>query len=150
MEEKKLEELRKLSIFQSLSLDELNEFVSIAAEKVCPDGAKIFSERETGDLMYIIKTGVVRIKKMKAGQEVELAVLGPGDFFGEVAIFRDVLRTATALAGKQVVVFTVTRADFNKFTLDKPHVAVKLLYHMLAELAKRLRVKNREGDEAVW
>jgi len=150
MEDKKLEELRKLPIFQSLSLDELNEFASGVVEKACPDGTKVFSERETGDLMYIIKTGTVRIKKMKAGAEVELAVLGPGDFFGEVALFRDVLRTATAIAGKQVVVLAVTRAYFNKFMLDKPHIAVKLLYHMLAELAKRLRVKNREGDEAVW
>ena len=150
MDDKKIEELRHLPLFQSLGLEELKDFTLLMTESPYRDGDKIFAEKDTGELMYIIATGSVRIKKMKAGVDVELAVLGPGDFFGEVAMFRDVLRTATAIAGKQTNVLAVTRAQFNKFMLEKPQVAVKILYQMLAEMAKRLRVSNREGNEVVW
>ena len=146
MDVKRLEDLRKMAIFSSLSSDELKELAQVFSEKAYLDGDRIFSETELGDAMYIIRSGIVKISRSKDGKEEELASFGPGDFLGEVGLFRDVLRTATAVAIKQTIVFVVPRGGFNKFILEKPQIGVKILYYMVGEMAKRLRMKNREGE----
>ena len=65
---------------------------------VVDTGKEIFLEGEVGDLMYIIQEGSVRISKLIDGKPHILAVLGKGDFFGEMAIVTRVKRTATATA----------------------------------------------------
>lgn len=150
MEPKKIEELRKMPIFNSLSLEELSDFASIFKERTCQDQEKIFSEKEFGNVMFIIKNGAVKILRKKGDIEEELIVFLAGDFFGEVGLFRDVLRTASAIAVKQTLLFEVYRNDFNKFILEKPYIGVKILYYMVGEMAKRLRLKNREGEKLAF
>ncbi len=67
-------------------------------EKPIQEGEVIFAEDETGDTMYIIRVGRVEIRKRAAGKQIVLAVLKEGDFFGEMSLFGDSRRSATAVA----------------------------------------------------
>lgn len=139
MDEKALENLKELFLFQLLSKDEIKEIVDIFYEKVYAAGTKIFSENDKGDTMYIIKSGSVKITKQKDGEEQEIITLMPGDFFGEVALFDYVFRTATATAVEETAVLEVQREQFNKLFSQKPHTVAKILYQMMCEMSRRLR-----------
>ena len=67
--------------------------------KVCAAGTVLFREGETGTTMYVLQAGRVRITKSIKGEDKMLAILGPGEFFGEMAILNDKPRTATATVG---------------------------------------------------
>jgi CRP-like cAMP-binding protein len=100
--------------------------------------------------MYIIKSGIVRVTRQKGTETAELAILSVGEFFGEIGLFRDVLRTATAAALKPAVLFELKRDKFHDFLKEKPQFAVKILYYMLGEMSKRLRLKNREEEFIIF
>lgn len=150
MDAKGLIELKKQAIFQSLEDEALQEFITRFPEKTFADGEKIFSEREPGEAMYIIKAGIVRVTRQKDNESQELAILSVGEFFGEIALFRDVLRTATAAALKPAILFELKRDKFHDFLKEKPQFAVKILYYMLGEMSKRLRLKNREEEFIIF
>ena len=61
-----------------------------------PAGDILFHEGEPGDVMYVIREGSIRIRKDSYEGEKTLAVLGPGEFFGEMSILNDKPRSATA------------------------------------------------------
>ncbi|CAG0961310.1 partial Cyclic AMP receptor protein, partial [Anaerolineae bacterium] len=65
--------------------------------KTCGAGEVLFREGDAGDRMYVIQSGAVRISKTVKGEEKTLAILGPGEFFGEMAILNAKPRTATAI-----------------------------------------------------
>ena len=72
-----------------------------------PEGATIVRAGEVGDRFYLIDSGTVRV-----GHEDGEKQSGPGDYFGEIALLRDVPRTATVRAASAVHLYTLERADF--------------------------------------
>ena len=135
MQEKDMTNLGNLFLFQLLDNDELQQLLSFFSEKRFGKGVIIFSENDKGDSMYIIKTGIVRITK----KEKEIALLNPGDFFGEIALFEYVRRTATASAVEESELLEIKRASFNKLFQTKPVICAKILYQMMCEMTRRLR-----------
>ncbi len=97
------------------------------------EGARIFSEGDRGDGMYVILTGRVRIFRSKEGHETTLAVLGHGDFFGEMALFDHRPRSASVEAVTPVEVRWVSPAEFDRLTAD-PFVR-----QVLTKMSERLR-----------
>lgn len=87
----------------------------------------IFCEHEPGDELYIIQQGKVKITKIVNDQEVLLAVLQPGDIFGEMALLEDKPRSASAIAFGDVTMLTVNRANFQNMVISKPQIATKLI-----------------------
>jgi MFS family permease len=76
-------------------------------------GETIIREGDTGDRLYLIKTGNVHISHQAVGHhEVPLSTLSRGDYFGEIALLRDVPRTATCRAVDTVELYTLHRSDF--------------------------------------
>lgn len=146
MEQQRIEELRRLYLFQLLNENEVAKIGVLLHEKTYEVGSKIFSEKEVGKTMYIMKAGSVKIGKLKDNVERELGLFGPGDFFGEIALFDDVLRTASATAVKTTIVLEIQREEFAKFIFENSAIAVKILYRIIQEMAKRLRRMNREED----
>jgi len=80
-------------------------------ERVAP-GEDVVTEGEAGDCAYIISTGTCRVYKEVGGKQVELAELGPGDVFGETAVFTDEARGATVRAVDRVELKVVPREFF--------------------------------------
>ncbi len=104
------------------------------------DSEMIFSEFEPGHELFIIQGGKVKITKIVNDQEILLAVLNPGDIFGEMAILDNVPRGASAIAFGEVKVMAVSRANFEKVVIQNTTMATKLI----STLSERLWTLYRQ------
>jgi CRP/FNR family transcriptional regulator len=84
--------------------------------------------------MYAIQEGQVAVLREQGGQEVLLMVLGPGEFFGEMAIFERQPRSATVRALSQVRLLTVDKENLLRRITEDPTLAFRLLQHMSAHI----------------
>jgi CRP-like cAMP-binding protein len=101
----------------------------------------IFHLGDPAGLLYIIAQGKVKISHSSAeGQEAVLAILGKGDFFGELALLDDSPRSATAEAIESTETLTLHRDDFLTYLDNNPAFA----RHVLNTLAKRIRHLNNQ------
>jgi CRP-like cAMP-binding protein len=97
-----------------------------------PENSMFFSEGEPGDELYILQKGSVKIVKIADNNEVLLAVLKPGDIFGEMALLESKPRTACAVAYDDCVVFVVNRDNFERMVDTQPQM-ISRLTTLLAE-----------------
>jgi len=132
--------LCNVPIFAGLE-DEALEILLEHAERVAvPDGEVVASEGEVNNCMYVIETGKVCIMKNCPGRgAVELAVLGPGEFFGEMCILEAQPRSATAIAAGQVTVVRIASPAFYHLYQRIPKQHSILLLNMARDLSRRLR-----------
>lgn len=103
--------------------------------KSMPSGTVIFNEGETGNEMFIIHEGRVRISKKVRSIETTLAELGKGDFFGEMAILERGPRSATAVALTDLKVLVLDEKTFELLLKSNPEVPLR----MMKKMAERLR-----------
>ena len=112
---------------------------------VFDSGKIIFEEGQEGKHMYIIQEGNVRIGKMIQGKEHILAVLGKGDFFGEMAIVTQVRRTATATAAGTVRLLAFDRPGFMSMIANNARIALNII----DKLCRRLQAANAQIQHLV-
>lgn len=98
-------------------------------------GEVIVMQGESGDCMYVIQSGQVEVMQRLGSEEVRLAVLGPGDFFGEMALFEREVRSATVRALGEARVLTVDKRTF----MNRVHEDPSLAYRLVQTLSQRLR-----------
>ena len=91
-----------------------------------PKGTMIFSECQSGSDMFIIQEGQVSISKVVDGNEVVLAVLKKGDFFGEMALLENKPRSASAIAHEDCRLMTVNRKNFDQMVTTQPQLISRL------------------------
>jgi CRP/FNR family cyclic AMP-dependent transcriptional regulator len=102
-------------------------------------GAIIFHKDDPGLTLYIMKSGQAKIVTSSSdGEEVILAILTGGDFFGELSILDGKPRSATVVAMEDTSVFTLDRSDLVNVIMGQPEVAIE----MLAAMSVRLRHAN--------
>ncbi|HZD10665.1 MAG TPA: Crp/Fnr family transcriptional regulator [Candidatus Binatia bacterium] len=107
----------------------------------------IFHHGDPGGLLYIITSGKVKISySMPDGQEALLAILGAGDFFGELALLDEAPRSATAEAMEQTETLTLHRDDFINHIGQNPEFA----YHVMRTLTKRIRHLNDQISDVFF
>jgi CRP/FNR family cyclic AMP-dependent transcriptional regulator len=94
------------------------------------DGEIIIHQGEPGEHMYEILDGQVEVLQERAGKEVRLAVLGKGDFFGEMAIFEREVRSATVRAMGEVRALTVDKKILLRRISEDPSLALRILEKM--------------------
>jgi CRP/FNR family cyclic AMP-dependent transcriptional regulator len=98
--------------------------------KVFGDGEIIVRQGEAGDVMFEILSGRVEVLQKREGQEVRLAILGKGDFFGEMAIFEREVRSATVRAFGEVRVLTIDKKILLRRINEDPSLALRILERM--------------------
>lgn len=108
--------------------------------RIYQDGEVIVRQGEMGSCMYVIQDGEVQVLRQEEGREVELAHLGQGDFFGEMALFDTSLRSATVRAVGPVRVLTVDKRTF----LRRIHEDPSLAFRIVETLSHRLREINEK------
>lgn len=106
--------------------------------RTCEPGEVLFREGEHGDLMYVMQSGSVRITKEVKGEEKTLALLGPGEFFGEMAILNAKPRTATAVVEEKAQLLVLGARTFEQMVMSNTEIAVRLI----KKLARRLDSAN--------
>ena len=98
------------------------------------DGESIFREGERGTEMYVISSGKVKIFRDQKGQEVTFAILEPGDFFGEMALFSNNVHSSSAQAIGKTELIAVDKKTF--MSLIKEPVVWRVMETMAARLRK--------------
>lgn len=91
------------------------------------DNDMVFCEHEPGKELYIIQGGKVKITKIVNNNEVMLAVLNPGDIFGEMAILDNKPRSASAIATGDVDLLAINKANFENMVKSQPQLATKII-----------------------
>jgi CRP-like cAMP-binding protein len=91
-----------------------------------PKETMIFSESQPGQELYIIQKGSVKIAKIVNDNEVLLALLKPGDIFGEMSILEDKPRSASAIAHEDSVLLAVNKANFKRMVATQPQIITRL------------------------
>ncbi|HET6452342.1 MAG TPA: Crp/Fnr family transcriptional regulator [Spirochaetia bacterium] len=95
--------------------------------KMFRKGDIIFCEYEPGDTFYLIQSGRVQVVRIIGDLEKNIAILNPGDYFGEMSILENVPRSATTIALDDVKALEFSRENFEVLTLGNPQIALKLL-----------------------
>jgi CRP/FNR family cyclic AMP-dependent transcriptional regulator len=95
--------------------------------KMFRKGDIIFCEYEPGDTFYLIQSGRVQVVRIIGELEKNIAILNPGDYFGEMSILENVPRSATTIALDDVKALEFSRENFEVLTLGNPQIALKLL-----------------------
>ena len=109
--------------------------------KVYADGESIVRQGEIGECMYVIQDGTVEVIAEHDGEEIRLRQLGKSDFFGEMAIFEDEVRTATVRAVGDTRVLTVDKKNFLSGIHEDPSLAFRIvatMSHRIRDLTDRL------------
>ncbi len=91
-----------------------------------PKDTMIFSESQPGKELYIIQQGSVKITKIVNDNEVLLALLKPGDIFGEMALLEDKPRSASAIAHEEAVLLAVNKDNFKRMVATQPQIITRL------------------------
>lgn len=98
----------------------------------------LFREHEEGDTMFVLQSGAVRITKEVKNGSKTLAILGPGEFFGEMAILNAKPRNATADVVERARVLVIDARTFEQMVVSNAEIAVRLI----KKLARRLDSAN--------
>ena len=139
--------LMQAPLFSALDAEAAAALRASMTEKRVPRSGIIFSEGEPGDRMYVVLDGKVKLGHTSPdGRESLLAVLGPGEVFGELSLFDPGPRTATATAITDTVVVGLGHGDLRPWLTGRPEVAEALLQ----ALAQRLRRTNEALADLVF
>jgi len=109
-----------------------------ALGKAYAEGEYIVREGEVGDCMYVIQSGTVEVVQRRGQDEFCLAVLGRGDFFGEMALFEREVRSASVRALEEVWVLTLEKRAF----LRRVHQDPSFAFRILEKMSGRIRGLN--------
>jgi CRP-like cAMP-binding protein len=132
--------LRACGLFQALGADQLRKVAAIAKHRDLASGEVVFREGDPGEDMYVIAAGKVRIaRRLPRGGEEELAVLGQGAYFGELAVVDDAPRSADAVAHTTCALVVLQRDDLDQLMFVDKDLAYDLLWTLVRTLAGRLR-----------
>ena len=135
--------LANMNLFRGLAIEGLDRIAAIAGEESHATGSYVFREGETGDKLYLILSGKVRISRNLPGMgEEALAVLGPGESFGEMSLIDDTPRSADALVHEDARLLVITREAFEDLLFVHKDLAYEILWNFVKTLSGRLREAN--------
>ncbi|MGE5372496.1 MAG: cyclic nucleotide-binding domain-containing protein [Solirubrobacterales bacterium] len=106
--------IRRMPLFEELSADQTASLMSKFSVQLAAKGETIIRQGEVGDRFYILKQGKVDVLVWDGSQYKPVAYLGPGEYFGEIALLLNIPRTSTIRALEDCELMTLTRKDFNE------------------------------------
>ena len=131
--------LARVPIFADLPASDLRQIAALSHPRRFAAGETVFREGDHSNTCYIVRSGHARaIREHSDGRQIALATFGPGDIFGELAMFDDEERSASIEAIDAVDALAILGPDMRRLMLQRPEIAVALA----AALARRLRATN--------
>ena len=128
MSNSKAQALKQSIIFSGLNDDELSELAQLAIERSFASGEFVFWEEDAPEWFYMVATGRIKVlKHSSSGKEFIVAFFGPGEMFGEVAVFENKPYPATAQAAADTSVLGINRGNFLIFLSKRPEVALRII-----------------------
>jgi CRP/FNR family cyclic AMP-dependent transcriptional regulator len=134
-----VELLGRVPAFSTLERSDLERIASVAVPRSFDAGQAVFREGDASDTCYVLREGRARAISTHAdGRTITLATFGPGDIFGELAMFEDERRSATVEAIEAISVVGVLGGDMRRLMGEHPEIATRLVI----ALGRRLREMN--------
>jgi CRP/FNR family transcriptional regulator, cyclic AMP receptor protein len=138
-----VERLNSISLFAGLKPEARALIAKVATEETHALGTKIFQHGDAGDKLYLIIEGRVRISREVPGMgEEALAVLGPGQVFGEMALLDESPRSADARVHERCRVLAIPKDGFDDLLFMHKDLAFEVLWSTVRMLVQRLRETN--------
>ena len=135
-----VELLHGVTVFEALAPDDLRRVAEVAVPRRFASGQVIFREGDESDTCYVVRRGHCRaIRENTDGRTIALAHFGPGDIFGELAMFDDERRSATIETLDDVAAIAIAGSDMRRLLREHADIAVKLVIGV----ARRLREANQ-------
>jgi len=136
--------LHEMDLFTGRKAETLAELETCMVKRSFKAGEKIFARGETGDELFLIRRGAVRIVLPMTKQHHHVATFGRGSFFGEMSFLDQDKRSADAVAETDADLFMLSRQRFDEVTVHHKRLAIQLLGNIARILALRLRYANAE------
>jgi CRP-like cAMP-binding protein len=131
--------LHHVPAFSTLVADDLAAVADVIVPRTFRAGEAVFREGDTGDTCYLVRAGHFRaVREHNDGRTITLATFGPGEIFGELAMFDAERRSASVEALDDTEAAAILGTDMRRLLRAHPDIAVKLL----AALSRRLRETN--------
>ncbi len=137
--------LKRVLLFTDIPERERGLLVQALFEKTYQEGETLFEEGDIGRALFLIETGSVELaKRGRDGKQQQLAVAGPGDFFGEMALLEEMPRSATARALETTNVFLLYKAKLDALLITRPRAGVPILRRLAQLLSARVRLASEK------
>jgi CRP-like cAMP-binding protein len=134
-----VELLARVPVLSTLDADDLERIAELAVPRQFEPGQVVFREGDASDTCYIVRSGRARaVREHSGGRTLTLATFGPGEFFGELALFEDERRSATVEAIELTDVVAVLGPDMRRLMIEHPGISARLVI----ALGRRLRETN--------
>ena len=133
---------KKTSLFRNVSAEKLIRLAEITQEASYEKGRIISAQGEISDHLYIVKSGILRVEKSVGSVKKVLALIKSGEAYGEIGLFTQSPRSASAITDEKCELFIINRDSFKKFLLEVPDIA----FSLLEVLSERLK---KSGEELI-
>jgi CRP-like cAMP-binding protein len=134
-----VELLARAPEFSTLERGDLERVAQLAVPRSFAAGQAVFREGDRSETCYVVRSGHARaVRQHGDGRTITLATFGPGDIFGELALFEQERRSATVEALEEMSAVAVLGPDMRRLMVDHPQIAMG----MLIALSRRLRETN--------
>ncbi len=131
--------LAQVPVFEALEPPDLERVAQVSVTRRFAPQQTIFREGDASDTCYVVRTGHARaIREHTDGRSITLAHFGPGDIFGELAMFDDERRSATVQTLDDVEAIAIAGSDMRRLLREHPDISVKLVI----ALGRRMREAN--------
>ncbi len=131
--------LRRVPVFSTLAEEDLTKVAEVTVPRRFDAGEVVFREGDESNTCYVVRSGHARaVREHADGRSITLANFGPGDIFGELAMFDNERRSATVETLERTEVIAILGGDMRRLLTEHPDIAVKLV----AALGRRLRETN--------
>ncbi|PLX90522.1 MAG: hypothetical protein C0619_09460 [Desulfuromonas sp.] len=139
------ESFRKSPICYNLTAEQVDKLFQMFTRKAVAAGGTVFLENMQGEALYLIEKGMVRLSKMLAeGDEQVMAILGPKDLFGEMAVFAGENRMASARVAEDVVLYSLGRSDYEVLAQSDCRLCLQLTRNIISVFSRRIRSAQQE------
>ncbi len=139
MTEKTFSLLQAVPVFETLGDEDLHRVAEVVVTRRFPGGQVIFREGDPSNTCYVMRSGHARaIREHADGRTITLTHFGPGDIFGELAMFDDELRSATVETIDEVQLIAIPGRDMRRLMNEHAAIATKLVI----SLGRRMRIAN--------
>jgi len=135
--------LRRIKILADLNDAQLAHLAEYLELQEVSQWSVLFTQGEHSDAMFLVLAGELRARTMVNGRETILATFGPGDFFGDLALFDHGPRSADVVANQDSTLLKISSIAFQRLTREAPALATPFLQATARTLSARIRADNQ-------
>lgn len=129
--------LKQIPLFGTFQAADHEQLANLLRRLIMKKGDVLFRKGDEGTALYIIIKGRMKITvPSKLGDEITLAILSRGDFFGEMALLDSLPRSADATAMEETLLYVLNRSDFQSFLIHNENAVRSILYALSSRLRK--------------